>query len=151
MNIYINSPSYYTEEFGIIQDVYDMCNYISRNIDIKKYTSIIDTVGITPIIAPSQVIEQNEMKEIKYISKTYRMANIALFVDYLQYVDGDVYKKKRIILDNILSSLKCLKNKLKNSFDYDMLYSDVMLLLQDYNSNTKEPSPCVKCGYYLGE
>lgn len=38
MNLFINSPSYYTQEYGVIDEIYRMCAYISENIDIRLYT-----------------------------------------------------------------------------------------------------------------
>ena len=47
MNLFINSPSYYTQEYGVIDEIYRMCAYISENIDIRLYTECLDTVSYT--------------------------------------------------------------------------------------------------------
>lgn len=43
MNLFLNSPSHYTQEFGVIDEVYMMCQYISQNIDVRKYTQFIES------------------------------------------------------------------------------------------------------------
>lgn len=45
MNLNINSPMYYTKQFGIIDEIYDMCQDIQRVVKEKKYSPIIDIVG----------------------------------------------------------------------------------------------------------
>ena len=63
MNLFINSPAYYTTKNGIIDDIYFLCVCISKNIDIASYTNIIETIGITPIIAPKEEINWIETKK----------------------------------------------------------------------------------------
>lgn len=55
MNLFINSPIYYTQHFGIDDEIYRFYNYISRTMDIAEYTSAVDTAAITPIIAPEEL------------------------------------------------------------------------------------------------
>lgn len=43
MNLFINSPAYFTQEYGVIDEIYDLCKRISTTIDVKRYTDCIDT------------------------------------------------------------------------------------------------------------
>ncbi len=133
MNLFINSPSHYTQKYGVIDEVYAMCEYISKSIDIKNYTDAIDTIGIVPMIAPDIVLESADWKERKYVSTTYRMASISISSDYKQFYNGDVSVKKEIILKNILDSLKIVKKKLKGKFDYDQIERDILSIYNKYN------------------
>lgn len=127
MSIYINSPSYYTEAHGVDEDIYKVCRLLEKNIDIKNYTSLLDTIGITPIIAPTSEICDGKWKEVKYISSTYRMASISLHIDYLGYISAIEREKKiQIIIDNILNSLLVIKKRLKNGFDYERIKKDIL-------------------------
>lgn len=130
MNLFLNSPSHYTQEYGAIDEVYAMCEHIARNIDIRKYTEVLDTIGIVPMIAPLEVIHESGWKEIKHVSMTYRLANISLLSDYDIYCNADLIEKKWIILQNILESLKVIKVKLKGKFDYERMEQDIMILVQ---------------------
>ena len=129
MNLFINSPSYYTQENGVIDDIYQLCRIISQNIDVTSYTDMLDTIGITPIIAPIQALNSGKWKEIKKISLPYRMASISLTSDYEHFSQADMPTKKQIILENILKSLKVIKRKLKNTFDYERTENDIKKLL----------------------
>ena len=126
MSIYINSPSYYTETQGVDEDVYKVCRLLEKNIDIKNYTSLLDTIGITPIIAPTSEICDGKWKEVKYISSTYRMASISLHIDYLEYISAIDQEKILLIIDNILNSLLAIKKRLKNGFDYERIKKDIL-------------------------
>lgn len=130
MNLFINSPSYYTQEYGVIDEIYRMCAYISENIDIRLYTEWLDTIGITPMIAPVVVLNSGGWKEIKHVSFTYRMAGISLNSDYDAYCKGDITEKKRILMKNILQSLKVVKKKLKGKFDYEQMEQDIKMLVR---------------------
>ena len=129
MNLFINSPCYYTQENGVIDDIYHLCMMISRKIDITLYTDSLDTIGITPIIAPIQILNDGKWKEIKKISLPYRMANISLVSDYDSFYKGDIALKKQMIVENIFKSLKVIKRRLKENFDYELMKNDIMELL----------------------
>ncbi len=96
MNLFINSPSYYTQECGVIDEIYQMCKTISNNIDITKYTTLLDTIGITPIIAPKHLLDCGKWSEIKKISLPYRFASVSLICDYDLYVNSDLIDKKKL-------------------------------------------------------
>lgn len=129
MNLFINSPAHFTQEYGINEEIYNMCHKISENIDIKSYTEYLDTIGIIPMIAPIESLTLANWKEIKYISLPYRMASISLSCDYKDYVNGDIERKKQIVVENILQSLKCVKKRLKEKFDYEQLEKDIKELI----------------------
>lgn len=131
MNLFINSPSYYTQENGVIDDIYQLCRVISRNIDITLYTDSLDTIGITPIIAPTQILESGKWKEERRISLPYRMASISLISDYDSFVNADMLLKKKIIIQNILESLGVIKRQLKDKFDYEQIEVDIKNLLRN--------------------
>lgn len=126
MSLYVNSPSYYSQIYGIDEDVYKKCRSIEKNIDIKNYTSKLDTVGITPIIAPDAEADSEEWKELKYISLSYRMASISLRTDFSSYISSNPEEKKALIIKNILSSLFLIKKRLKDDFDYERIEKDIL-------------------------
>ena len=57
------------------------------------------------------------------------MASISLTSDYEHFSQADMPTKKQIILENILKSLKVIKRKLKNKFDYERMENDIKKLL----------------------
>lgn len=117
MNLFLNSPSHYTQKFGVIEEVYMMCQYISQNINVRNYTDSLDTIGIVPMIAPPEIINEANWKEIKHINTRFRIASIALYSDYEQFCSADLNDKK-IVLENILDSLKVIKSMLRTILNY---------------------------------
>ena len=107
-----------------------MCRLLEKNVDIKQYTSLLDTVGITPIVASRSEINCGNYSEVKYISLSYRMANISLHIDYLEYISVSIEEKKALIIENILNSLLVIKKRLKNGFDYVRIENDILTLVK---------------------
>lgn len=135
MNLFINSPAYYTQKHGVDDDIYKFCSFISRNIDVTKYTEYLDTIGIVPVIAPIDAIDDIKQREDRRVSTTYRMASISLLSDYDTYHSSDLVGKRQIILDNILKSLKEVKRRLKGKFDYEQIEQDIKKLDEVFNKN----------------
>ena len=131
MSLYLNSPSYYSIVHGIDDDVYKMCSLISKGITVGKYTTKLESIGITPIIAPEGEIKKGLYKEVKKISLTYGFAIVSLQIDYDQYVCSEVAGKKELILDNILESLKIVKKRLGVNFDYETIREDILYIVSN--------------------
>ena len=108
MSLFINSPSYYTANHGIDEEIYKMCKLIEKNVDVKTYTSQLDTIGITPIIAPKEEICDGKFKEVKLVNISYRFASISLQLHYQTYVSADMTEKKLLIINNVLMSLSLI-------------------------------------------
>ena len=133
MNFYINSPACYTVKHGVIDEIYQFCATISRNIDIRDYTKIIDTIAITPIIAPKIEIDKGMWTEEKRISLTFRMASISIRTSYEDFCVANLDDKKKIILDNIFASLFIIKSKMKDDFDFDSFKEKILEITKENN------------------
>lgn len=129
MELNINSPAYYKEMYGIDSEVYSLCQSLYQYFKEKKYSDLIDTIGIIPIIAPKELIEKGEYKEVKYCSVSYGFADVNLFVDYKMYVDADMEGKKSLIIKNVLASVKSIKTKGK--IDYDAFEKDMWIFCKE--------------------
>lgn len=126
MNFFINSPAYYTNRHGVVTDIYNLCDYISKNIDVTNYTNKLDTIGIVPIIVPRQEIYGDQWNEEIYVSISTRIASISLHSSYEDYWLTDTNGRKKIIIDNIIQSLNAIKAKLKCDFNLDQMVFDVI-------------------------
>ena len=131
MSIFINSPVYFSETHGIENGVYKMCRLLEKNIDVKLYTSILDTIGITPIIAPNEEIKSGKYKEVRLVSLSYRFADISLHIDYSNYLCANFTERKKMIVNNILTSLFVIKKRLKDDFEYTKIENDILTLLNE--------------------
>lgn len=127
MNLFINSPIYYTRQYGIDDEIYKLCFYIAKNIDITKYTTAIDTLAITPIIAPKGLDPNKLRNEMIFV----RAANISIPLSFEDYINADIKKKKKMIIENIIDSAVILKKKLKSKFDLEMFINDLENLISN--------------------
>ncbi|MBQ7324361.1 MAG: hypothetical protein IJW98_01310 [Clostridia bacterium] len=126
MSLYINSPGYFTRAYGIDEDVYKLCAAISKQIDIPRYTDSLDTIGITPIIAPQSLTDDGMWKEERRVSTASRMASISLRMDYEAYLNGNASQRQAMMLEHILRALQIVKTRLKDRFDYKSLEQDIL-------------------------
>lgn len=128
MQLNINSPAYYTSNYGIDNEIYRMCQGISRFMRNKNYSEKIDVIGLVPIIAPKELIENGEWKEeIRYDMK-YKVVYVSKHIEFEKYIHSDINEKKELIIDNILKSIKVIRKKSK--FDYDRFKNDLLEFLK---------------------
>lgn len=131
MEININTPAYYKERHGIDSEIYGLCQEIYQYFRNKKYSNFIDTIGIIPIVAPKELIEQGKYKEVKKCFVSYGFADVNLFIDYETYIEAGVEEKKVLIVKNILASVKAVKTKGK--IDYDAFEKDMYIFCKEKN------------------
>jgi hypothetical protein len=124
MVLNINSPAYYTNIYGIDDEVYWMCRELSDFVKEKKYSNIIDIVGVVPIIAPKNDIDKGLWKEVKKCDLKFRVATVSLHISFDEYIQSDIKKKKSLIIDNILKSVKVISKK--GQFNFDDFKEDVI-------------------------
>ncbi len=124
MVLNINSPAYYTNIYGIDDEVYWMCRELSDFVKEKKYSDIIDIVGVVPIIAPKDDIDKGLWKEVKKCDLKFRVATVSLHISFDDYIQSDIEKKKSLIIDNILKSVKIISKKGK--FDFNDFKEDII-------------------------
>lgn len=128
LNLFINSPAYYTQKYGVDDDIYKLCSYISNNMDITKYTTAIDTMAITPIIAPKELDPEKLKKEKIFV----RAADISIPLSFENYINASISERKKMIIENIIISAKILKKKLKYKFDLEVFLLDLECLISKY-------------------
>lgn len=124
LELNINSPKYYKEVYGIDNEIYRLCQDMYLYFKDKSYSEIIDIIGIIPIIAPKELLENGKYKEVKYCSVAYGFADVNLFVDYDKYIEANMDEKKALIVENVVDSVKAIKTKGKidfNRFKEDMI------------------------------
>ena len=129
----INSPRYYKDIYGIDNEINQLCQNIYLYFKGKKYSDIINVVGIVPIIAPQEYINQGKYHEKKLCSPAYGYADVQLFVDYDSYVNGSIEEKKIYIILNVLKSVKTIRSKGK--IDYSAFEKDMIEFCEKCNIN----------------
>ena len=131
MELNINSPSYFTKQYGVIDEIYKMCREISKYVENKQYSNIVNTIGITPIIAPKDIIEQGFFKQEKKCDIRYGFASVSLWIDYDEFLQSDLINKQIMIVKNILDSIKVIARKAK--IDYEKFYDDIIQYCEQIN------------------
>ena len=116
MELNINSPSYFTSQYGVIDEIYDMCREIRYWVKDKHYSPVVDIVGIVPIVAPKEVIDSGLCKEQKKCETKAGFASVCLQIDYETYVNADINEKKKLIINNVLASVKAIHSRAKIDF-----------------------------------
>ncbi len=130
MDLNINSPVYYTQQFGVIDEIYDMCKEIRIMAKGKNYSSVINIVGITPIIAPYDIISTGSFKEMKKCELKAGFASVSLQMDYEEFICADIKQKKKLIINNILTSMRSIHKRAKiNYIDFE---ADVMQYCKEH-------------------
>lgn len=124
MELNINSPAYYSGKYGINDEIYYLCKMLSEYVQDKRYSNEINIIGITPIIAPPEILQEGLWKESKKCELRYGFASVSLQIDFEEFVEADVEKKKGLIIQNILKSVKCISKK--GNIDYKLFESDMM-------------------------
>lgn len=82
MDLNINSPAYYTQIYGVDDEIYWMCRELYKAVKEKKYSDVINIIGIAPIIAPVSEIEKGHWKNHKKCEIEAGFASISLQMDY---------------------------------------------------------------------
>lgn len=116
MDLNINSPVYYTKQFGVDDEIYKMCMDIRNCVKNKEYSEQIKIIGIVPIIAPSDVLEKGSFKEMKKCENKAGFASVRLRIDFELYMNADFDGKKSLIVKNVLDSVKSVANRGKINY-----------------------------------
>lgn len=125
-NFIINPPAYYEKIHGEIPEINRMLLNLSNKIDLFTYTFSMNCISISPIIVPLEIRNNGVYSEKALICLEKGLASISLFCDYDEFCNGDLEKKKQIIVENVLSSLEIVKNKTTEHFDFEKIKKDVI-------------------------
>lgn len=124
MELNMNSPAYYTSQYGVNDAVYDYCQNLYLYFKNKEYSNTLHTIGIIPIIAPRKMYDEGLWKEkVQFInSKTCAMISIRL--DYEQYYKANDQEKIKMMELMLIKAIKKIKNKGK--FDTNQFIEDLL-------------------------
>lgn len=124
MQINIDSPAYFSKEYGVDDEVYWMCREISRFMKDKIYSERIDTIGIVPIVAPKELTVKGQWEEELRYDLKFRLAYISKQIEFGKYKNSDIEVRKKLIIKNVLDSVRSIQ--LKGKFDYEQFEKDLL-------------------------
>ena len=117
MELNINSPLYYKDHYGIDDDIYRFCQDLYLCFKDKNYSNLLTTIGIIPILAPSESYANGEWKEHVSMIGGNTVATIHIRMDLEQYLLSDETGKKQMYLDMLTKAVKKVKSKGKLDFE----------------------------------
>lgn len=126
MDLNMNSPAYFSEHYGVDDDVYRFCQRAYLFFLDKEYSSTLHTIGITPAAAPQEVYDSGLWKESVRLLGGKECAIITIRMNFNQYYEADSSEKILQIRETILKAVKKIKSRVP--FDYTQFEQDLYLI-----------------------
>lgn len=124
MELNINSPAYFTEHYGVDDEVYRFCQKAYVFFKNKEYSDILHIIGIVPVVAPQEIYDSGKWEERTRFLCNKSVASIVVRMNFEHYYNADSSEKTEQIKEMILLAVKRIKSKGK--FDYDKFANDLL-------------------------
>ena len=122
MELNINSPAYFSQHYGVDNEVYRFCQNVYLYFKDKEYSDTLHTIGIAPVAAPQELYDDGAWKESVKLISNKTCAIISMRMDFEEYYNADSVGKILLTKKMILKAVKKIKSKGK--FDYDAFERD---------------------------
>lgn len=124
MELNINSPAYFTDHYGIDEEVYKYCQQLHDFFRTREYSESMNIIGITPVIAPKEIYDQGMWKEKIQVVGLGSCAIIDIRMDFDNYYNADSNGKIELIQQMIIRAVRKIKSKGK--FDWEKFRDDLL-------------------------
>jgi len=124
MELNINSPAYFTDHYGIDEEVYKYCQQLHDFFRTREYSESMNIIGITPVIAPKEIHDQGMWKEKVQVVGLGSCAIIDIRMDFDNYYNADSNGKIELIQQMIIRAVRKIKSKGK--FDWEKFRDDLL-------------------------
>ncbi len=124
MELNINSPAYFTDHYGIDDEVYKYCQQLHDFFKTREYSESMNIIGITPVIAPKEIYDQGMWKEKVQVVGLGSCAIIDIRMDFDNYYNADSNGKIELIQQMIIRAVRKIKSKGK--FDWEKFRDDLL-------------------------
>ncbi len=122
MELNVNSPAYYTDHYGIDNEVYKFFQKAYFYFSDKEYSEILKFVGILPIAAPQELYDSGAWKESVQLISNKSCAIISLRMNFEEYYGADSTKKIMLTKELILKGIRTIKSRV--GFNYEEFERD---------------------------
>lgn len=126
MELNINSPAYFTEHYGVDEEVYQFCQKACLFFKDKEYSETLHTIGIVPVIAPQEIYDKGKWQESIRFLNNKSVVSIFIRMDFESYYHADSMEKLKQTKEMILTAVKRIKSRGK--FDYHKFMEDFLSL-----------------------
>lgn len=124
MELNINSPAYFTDHYGIDEEVYKYCQQLHDFFRTREYSESMNIIGITPVIAPKEIYDQGMWKKKVQVVGLGSCAIIDIRMDFDNYYNADSNGKIELIQQMIIRAVRKIKSKGK--FDWEKFRDDLL-------------------------
>lgn len=124
MELNINSPAYFSDHYGIDDDVYRYCQKLYTFFKDKQYSDSLSIIGIMPVVAPKELYEAGQWKESVKLIGGATCAIITIRLDFESYYSADSKGKIVLTRDAVLKAVKKIKSK--GRFDFGGFEKDLL-------------------------
>ena len=124
MELNVNSPAYFTDHYGIDDEVYKYCQQLHDFFRTREYSETTNIIGITPVIAPKEIYDQGMWKEKVQVVGLGSCAMIDIRMDFDNYYNVDSNGKIELIQQMIIRAVRKIKSKGK--FDWEKFRDDLL-------------------------
>lgn len=124
MELNINSPAYFSDHYGIDDDVYRYCQKLYTFFKDKQYSDSLSIIGIMPVVAPKELYEAGQWKESVKLIGSAACAIITIRLDFESYYSADSKGKIVLTRDAVLKAVKKIKSK--GRFDFGGFEKDLL-------------------------
>ena len=124
MELNVNSPAYFTDHYGIDDEVYKYCQQLHDFFRTREYSETMNIIGITPVIAPKEIYDQGMWKEKVQVVGLGSCAMIDIRMDFDNYYNADSNGKIELIQQMIIRAVRKIKSKGK--FDWEKFRDDLL-------------------------
>lgn len=124
MELNINSPAYFSDRYGIDDDVYRYCQKLYTFFKDKQYSNSLSIIGIMPVVAPKELYEAGQWKESVKLIGGAACAIITIRLDFESYYSADSKGKIVLTRDAVLKAVKKIKSK--GRFDFGGFEKDLL-------------------------
>lgn len=124
MELNINSPAYFSDHYGIDDDVYRYCQKLYTFFKDKQYSDSLSIIGIMPVVAPKELYEAGQWKESVKLIGGAACAIITIRLDFESYYSADSKGKIVLTRNAVLKAVKKIKSK--GRFDFGEFEKDLL-------------------------
>jgi len=126
MELNINSPAYYTNNYGIDDEIYRMCNEIYLFMKSRNYSDIVTMIGIIPVVAPKELTDNSSWEESIKVKKSIGLVIVYKHIDYDKYKNGTIEQRKKLTIKCILEAILMIKKKPGTKFNAKQFEIDLL-------------------------
>ena len=132
MVLFITIEAQNAIEIGISQILYEIVKELdfvtNRNIKLEEknnYGLEFRDINIIPTCMSNEFWMATGWKERKFISRKNKSADIRLRINYEKFIIESFYNKRLMLID-IIESIKVIQEKSKSDFDGELLIKDIL-------------------------